>query len=122
MGRKNTKKPAPAKGPAVDTYEPGGGVAVEDSTRAPGFCEQEREITFIGTGREHPVLGAPVALALADPPVVLHMQQTVGFVGPVHALAMRACLEQGYAITGVITAVDDGNGGRARVRGQSPSP
>lgn len=82
----------------------GGGDAA--ANRAYRFCEEPHRIDFSGRPNLAVFPGAPVRLALADPPAVLSGDLELGAVQGEIATPIRHCLAIGYNISGVLESYD----------------
>lgn len=98
---------APARDPLTVIFGGGGDAA---ANRAYRFCEEPHRIEFSGNSDVSVGPGAPVALALGKPPVVLSGELELGVVHGGIGTAIRQCLVLGYNITGVVERYDPQTG------------
>lgn len=113
MGQGTKRRPETPKAP------PDLGGSGEGGSPPTEFCLMEHSVEVIFVEGSGAAAGMPVRLALASPPRVLSGSQTVGEVSDSLAGGLTRCLLQGFAMSGVVDAVDlEGGRGQVRISGR----
>jgi hypothetical protein len=113
MGQGTKRTPETPKAPA----DPGG--AGEGGSPPTEFCAMEHTVEVSFTEGSGAVAGMPVGLGLGSPPRILGAGGQIGEVSDSLAGGLARCLLDGFAMSGVVDAVDlEGRRGQITVSGR----